>query len=213
MIALLSTSAFWIGFFAGFFALILVSFICMWIAPGHIRRGAKKFEDQREHQAEKERQKKIWKQFFISQKPIKMVILAFALLAVSCTKAPLPQTNNSAPSNYSGPITITVNSNYLRSVLQVTNVTDNVSVVTYNYSGYNGDCPYTKSFTAQAGKQYKIYSYSTKNATDSTLFMVGNKPVYNSLQVLNSSGTVIYQHTDSVGTGSWRISQNHYTIN
>jgi hypothetical protein len=210
MITLLTTSAFWIGFFAGFFALIFVCFLYVWLAPGHLRRGVKKFEDQREVEAEKERRRQIWRQYFSGTSAL---ILSLGLLATSCKKEPLQQPNGGTASSYSGAVTVTVNSNYQRSVLQVTNVTDNVSVLTWNYSGYNGDCPYTKSFTAQAGKQYKIYSYSTKNATDSTLFMVGSKPVYNYLQVLNSSGTVLYQHMDSVGTGSWRISANHYTIN
>lgn len=137
-----------------------------------------------------------------------------SLLLISCSKQPLPGTSQTgSSSSYSGQVTITVTSNYLRSVLQVTNTTDNINILVWNYSGYDGDCPYTKSFTAQAGKSYKIYSYSTKNSADSTFAMSDNKPVWNSLQILNKAGQPLYAHKDSIGTGSWRICKNNFTLN
>lgn len=61
---------FWFGFSIGVISLMVVCLIWVWVFPGKVRRGVKKFEDQRDIQAEKDRMKKIWKQFYVSQNPI-----------------------------------------------------------------------------------------------------------------------------------------------
>lgn len=108
--------------------------------------------------------------------------------------------------------TLTANSNFLRSYVAVDNLTDNKEIKRFNVQGDITNCPITYSFWARKDKHYYINTYSTKNSTDSTLYMSDNKTVWNQL-VIKKGNDIVYSKKDSIGSGNWKITINNYHIN
>jgi hypothetical protein len=153
-------------------------------------------------------------------KTVKIVLAALVLLAAatSCKKSttqPQAQTQPGQGGTVkpdSVQYSFTVTSNFLRSYVGVDNLTDNVAVRRWNVAGDVTNCPITFTFWARANKHYYINTYSTKNTTDSTLYMTDNKHVWNKL-VISTGGAVVYSKKDSIGSGAWPITINNYHIN
>ena len=108
--------------------------------------------------------------------------------------------------------TLTANSNFLRSYVGIDNLTDGLEIKRFNVQGNITNCPITYSFWVPKNKHYYVNTYSTKNTSDSTLYMTDNKTVWNSL-VIKKGADIVYSKKDSIGSGTWKISINNYHIN
>lgn len=107
--------------------------------------------------------------------------------------------------------TFTVTSNFLRSYVGVDNLTSGQEIKRWNANGNVSNCPITYSFWAKKNVKYYINTYSTKNSSDSTLYMSDNKTVWNKL-VINKGADIVYSKKDSIGSGTWKIAINNYHI-
>jgi len=146
----------------------------------------------------------------------KIYLLLFALTLLSCEKNEQPKINQTT-NNISVQIyVVEVNSNYKRSYVSVENMTTYEIVKRYNTaSDSSKNCPITFSFSALSSDKYKIYTHSTKNSTDTSLYMTDNNLTWNYLSV-KKNGISIYQSTDSIGFGGYgsnRVTSNEYKIN
>lgn len=147
-------------------------------------------------------------------------IALIGLMAFSCKKSttkpvePTPSTTGGNPVTVidSTQYTITVTSNYLRSYVGVDNLTDTKEIKRFNVQGNDVSCPITYSFWVRSDKHFYVNTYSTKNSSDSTLFMSDNGHVWNKLVVYKGT-TLVYSKKDSIGSGAWPITVNNYHIN
>lgn len=146
-------------------------------------------------------------------------IALIGLMAFSCKKSsvkptePTPQTLRPIVTPIDSiQYTIIVSSNFLRSYVGIDNLTTGQEIKRFNVNGNITNCPITYSFWARSDKHYYINTYSTKNTSDSTLYMSDNGHVWNKLTVSKGS-TIVYNKKDSIGSGTWPITINNYHIN
>lgn len=154
-------------------------------------------------------------------------IILFVLLSAlySCKKKDNQSGSGSTGSGTTGATidtySVRIESNFMISTMSCENITEQVDIKKYNtvsagVSDSIKNCPIFYSFTGHPNKKYRVYTYSKKNATDTTQYMTDTGLTRNYLQV-KKNGTVIYEHTDTVGYGSGygshRITSNECTIN
>jgi hypothetical protein len=149
-----------------------------------------------------------------------IAVFSMLFFIISCKKKegnPSTGTNNPGGSTIDTYV-VRIESNYLRSTMSATNVTYNMDIKKYNTSATDSlkNCPISFTFTGYPNKKYRVYTYSVKNATDTTLYMSDSGLTWNFLQV-KKNGQVIYEHKDTVGYGSGygsqRITSNECKIN
>lgn len=162
-------------------------------------------------------------------KKMKKSILLICLisLAVSCKKKENTSSSSTGTTGGGGSgltndtYAVLIESNFSRSTMSVENITDQTIMKRYNTltSGTFDSvktCPIAYTFTGLSNKKYRVYTYSTKKAGDTTLYMTDTGLTWNYLRV-KKNGTVIYDHKDTVGyggsSGSQRITSNECKIN
>lgn len=101
---------------------------------------------------------------------------------------------------------VKITSNFTQTQTSFDNITDNQTQVFVT-------APTTFSFLARSDKHYMIRTYSTKNSSDSTLFMTDSKHIWNRLYIRDiKANQVVYDHIDSVGSPGWCIVSNQINI-
>jgi hypothetical protein len=146
----------------------------------------------------------------------KIGILLISLILLACEKKENLKVNQTTNNVNVQIYIIEVNSNYKHSYVSIENMTTYEVIKRYNTAvDSTKNCPITFVLNAINSDKYKIYTHSTKNSTDTTLFMTDDKLTWNYLSV-KKNGLIVYQNTDSVGIGglgSNRITSNEYKIN
>lgn len=152
-----------------------------------------------------------------------LILPFFLILAImACKKKDNNSSSNGSSNGTGGPTndtySVRIESNYKRSTMAVSNMTDMIDIKGYNNSVNDPiqNTPITYTFTGVSNKKYRVYTTSVKNGGDTTLYMTDAGLTWNYLQV-KKNGTVIYDHKDTVGYGtgygSNRITSNECKIN
>lgn len=102
---------------------------------------------------------------------------------------------------------VEITSNFSHTQSSFDNLTTNQTMVFQT-------APEKFSFYARPDMKYLIRSYSTKNSSDSTLFMTDNKHIWNRMTMRNvKDNKIVYDRKDSIGSPGWCIVSNSIRIN
>jgi len=146
----------------------------------------------------------------------KIYLFFFALILLSCEKKENSKITQTTTNVSVEIFLVEVNSNYKRSYVSVENMTTYEVIKRYNTAVDSAkNCPIIFSFTGNNSDKYRIYTHSTKNSSDTTLYMTDDNLTWNYLSV-KKNGVYIYQNTDSIGFGGFgsnRITSNEFKIN